>query len=69
VTSFRDDRLSIRKYQGSSLWTNFLENFYWGLRLKSVEKFQISLKSVKNIGALYEDLSNFALLTATLNIL
>ena len=44
---------SVCMCQSDSHWTYFREIWYWGLLWKSFEKFQIWLKSGKNVGTLY----------------
>jgi hypothetical protein len=51
--------LSVHVYQLSSLWMNFSDIWHWKLFLKTAEKIQICLKSVKKLGTLHDELSMF----------
>jgi hypothetical protein len=50
---------SVRTYQRGSHWTDFGEIWYGDFLWKSVQKFQIWLKSGKNVGTVLEDVSMF----------
>jgi len=57
-------RSSLRKYQHGAHYKNLRKIRYWEILTKSVDKFQIWLKS----GTSHEDLSAVFLLPATLNL-